>query len=115
MRFGLWRIRRAPIHAECCRSRRLQIGKSRQCSDRCRNSYGIHQRRDDTEAQQRVLDSKEMRTLVAFHGFREGEAIHFYRNVLVLYARNDDVTVELVSMVSAVANVVPISTPSQPT
>ena len=68
-----------------------------------------------TEVQKRVLDSKEMRTLVAFRRFREGEAIHFYRNVLVLYARNDDVTVELVAMVSALANAVPISTPPQPT
>lgn len=66
-----------------------------------------------TEMQKRILDSKEMRSLVAFHRFREGEAIHFYRNVLVLYARNDDMTVELVAMVSAVAKAVPISAPSQ--
>jgi hypothetical protein len=64
-----------------------------------------------TEVQKRILDSKEMRTLVAFRCFREGEAIHFYRNALVLYARNDDVTVELVAVVSAVANALPISKP----
>ncbi len=61
------------------------------------------------EVQKRVLNSKEMRALVAFHPFRDGEAMHLYRNVLVLYARVDDVTPELVATVSAVANTVPIT------
>jgi hypothetical protein len=54
--------------------------------------------------QKRVLDPKEMRTLVAFHSFREGEAIHFYRNGILLYARNEDVTEELILMLNALAN-----------
>jgi hypothetical protein len=58
--------------------------------------------------QRNVLDSREMRTLVAFHPFREGEAIHFYRNGINLYTRNEDVTAELIGMVRAVADILPI-------
>jgi hypothetical protein len=55
----------------------------------------------------RVLDSKEMRTIIAFHSFREGEAIHFYRNGILLYARKDDVNTELIGMLNALANILP--------
>jgi hypothetical protein len=58
--------------------------------------------------QKNILDSREVRTLVAFHPFRKGEAIHFYRNGMTLYARNEDVTSELIDMIIAVADVVPI-------
>jgi hypothetical protein len=64
------------------------------------------------EVQKHVLNSEEMRTLVASHTFRSGEAMHFYRNVLVLYARNEDITPELVAKVNMVANIVPTSTAS---
>ena len=61
------------------------------------------------DAHQRVLSSEEMRTLVTSHFFRSGEAMHFYRNVLVLYARNEDITPELVAKVNRVASIVPTS------
>lgn len=57
--------------------------------------------------QKQILDSKEMRTLLAFHSFREGEAIHFYRNSLCLYLRTEDVTAALMRMLNAVANALP--------
>jgi hypothetical protein len=60
-----------------------------------------------TGMQKRVLDSKEMRTLIAFHSFREGEAIHLYRNGVLLYARNEDITPDLIGMLNALANVLP--------
>jgi hypothetical protein len=56
-----------------------------------------------TDIQKRILDSKEMRTLVAFHSFRKGEAIHLYRNGLCLYLRNEDVNAALIRMLNAVA------------
>jgi hypothetical protein len=61
------------------------------------------------EVQKHVLDSGEMRTFVTSHAFRSGEAMHFYRNALVLYARNEDIAPELVAKVNMVANIVPTS------
>jgi hypothetical protein len=66
-------------------------------------------------AQKKILDSREMRTLVAFHQFREGEAIHFYRNGILLYARNEDVTSELIGMIIAVGDALPICATVPPT
>jgi hypothetical protein len=63
-----------------------------------------------TDTQKGVLNSKEMRTLIAFHSFREGESIHFYRNGVLLYARNEDVTTELIAMLCALTNSLPSST-----
>lgn len=62
---------------------------------------------DLSDKQKQVLDSKQMRTLLAFHSFREGEAIHFFRNGLCLYLRAEDVTAALIRMLSAVANALP--------
>ena len=62
------------------------------------NLTGIHKR---------ILDSKEMRTLAAFHSFRKGEAIHFYRDALRLYLRNEDVNAAIIRMLNAVAKAVP--------
>jgi len=58
--------------------------------------------------QKSILDSREMRTLIALHPFREGEAMHFYRNAINLYARNEDITVDFIGMVSAVADVITV-------
>ena len=66
------------------------------------------------EVHKRVLNSEEVRTLVTSHPFRSGEAMHFYRNALVLYARNEDMTPELVATVNLVANIVPTFKRSQP-
>jgi hypothetical protein len=63
---------------------------------------------DISDVQSRVLDSQKMRTLIAFHSFREGEAIHFYRNCVVLYARKEDATPELIELMNALANALPI-------
>jgi hypothetical protein len=60
-----------------------------------------------TGIQKRILDSQAMRTLVAFHSFRKGEAIHFYGNGICLYLRNEDVNAALIRMLNAVAYAAP--------
>lgn len=49
-----------------------------------------------TDAQYVVLRSAELAEVISAHQFRSGEALHFYRNGLVLYARVEDVSSILV-------------------
>jgi hypothetical protein len=60
-----------------------------------------------TNAQSRLLHSAELADLISSHPFRKGEALHFYRNCLVLYVRVEDLSTVLVSSMVALAAIIP--------
>lgn len=60
-----------------------------------------------TNSQNRLLHSVELAELISVHSFRRGEALHFYRNCLVLYARREDLSSVLVRRMVALAEVIP--------
>lgn len=60
-----------------------------------------------TNSQNRILRSVELADLIPIHPFRRGEALHFYRNCLVLYARPEDLSRVLVRRMVALAEVIP--------
>jgi hypothetical protein len=60
-----------------------------------------------TNSQNRLLRSVELADLVSVHPFRRGEALHFYRNCLILYARVEDLSTVLVRRMVALAEVIP--------
>lgn len=62
-----------------------------------------------TNAQDRLLRSVELANLISVHPFRKGEALHFYRNCLVLYARIEDISSELARRMVALAAIIPES------
>jgi hypothetical protein len=63
-----------------------------------------------TSAQRKILRSTELAELTRYHQFREGEALHFYRNGIVLYVRREDLSAELVSLQVALASILPAGT-----
>jgi hypothetical protein len=60
-----------------------------------------------TEVEKRVLHSPELSKLTICHELRDGEAIHIYRNVIVLYLRKEDISNELVLVLGALAEILP--------
>lgn len=60
-----------------------------------------------TSAQNRLLRSIELAELFSGHQFKRGEALHFYRNGLVLYARSEDMSGMLVHRMVALAEIIP--------
>jgi hypothetical protein len=60
-----------------------------------------------TESQNQILLSVELRALIATHEFRRGEALHFYRNCIVLYVRKEDISSELLQRMVGLANIIP--------
>jgi hypothetical protein len=61
-----------------------------------------------TNSQDRILRSTELADLISVHPFRIGEALHFYRNVLVLYARLEDFSTVLVDRMVVLAEIIPV-------
>lgn len=60
-----------------------------------------------TNSQNRLLRSVELADLISIHPFRRGEALHFYRNCLVLYVRAEDLSIELVRCMAALVEIIP--------
>ncbi len=60
-----------------------------------------------TSSQNQILCSIELADLISTHPFRKGEALHFYRNALILYARDEDLSSLLVRRMVALAEVIP--------
>lgn len=60
-----------------------------------------------TNSQNRLLRSVELADLISVHPFRRGEALHFYRNRLVLYVRVEDLSSALVDCMVALAEIIP--------
>ena len=60
-----------------------------------------------TNSQSRLLHSVELADLISLHQLRRGEALHFYRNCLVLYARAEDLSSVLVRRMIALAEIIP--------
>ncbi len=60
-----------------------------------------------TASQRNTLHFAEVATLIRSHRFRTGEALHFYRNGLILYVRKEDLSSELVFLLLALANSMP--------
>jgi hypothetical protein len=60
-----------------------------------------------TSSQKRLLRSIELAHLISVHQLRRGEALHFYRNCLVLYNRIEDLSSVLVRHMVALAKIIP--------
>jgi len=60
-----------------------------------------------TNSQNLLLRSVELADLISAHHLRKGEALQFYRNRLVLYARPEDLSSILVRRMVALAEVIP--------
>ena len=60
-----------------------------------------------TNAQDRLLRSVELVDLISTHPLSRGEALHFYRNCLVFYARVEDLSSVLVRRMLALAEIIP--------
>ena len=61
-----------------------------------------------TDSQSQLLRSVELTDLISLHPFRRGEAVHFYRNSLILYARVKDLSAPLVHRIIALAEIIPV-------
>jgi hypothetical protein len=60
-----------------------------------------------TDSQNQLLHSSELAGLISIHPFRKGEALHFYRNRLILYVRREDLSAMLVRRMLALAEIIP--------
>lgn len=54
-----------------------------------------------------ILKLAELVKLTEYHRFRKGDALHFYRNGLILYVREEDLSSELVFLLLALAARIP--------
>ncbi len=60
-----------------------------------------------TTLQRQALRSPALDQLITHHALRPGEALNIYRNCIVLYVRNADLSYELILLLVAFADVVP--------